>query len=151
MGGYFPGCVIYLLFSLFMFFLNCGFNGLPMETILFFPVSSNNNNTTDNDSCTTTYPAQLINHKTVANFYLLSVVVVQFCLYYFTFKWHKERGSLTLKPLFLLFVAMQYVNLQTRGYGEKGGGQALISSMHTAHVALLCLIISQEEKSGGSY
>lgn len=149
-GGLFPS-VIYLLFNLFLFFLNCGFNGLPMETILFlFSVSSDINNTTDNDRCTITSPAQLINHKTVANFYLLSVVVGQFCLYYSTFKWHKERRLLTLKPLLLMSVAMRYANLLLCESGEMGGARALISSMHTALVALSCRSASQQENSRGA-
>lgn len=46
---------------------------------------------------------------------------------------------------------MQYVNLQTCGRGVKGGDRVLISSMHTALVALSsCPVISQEEKSGGA-
>lgn len=99
MGGYFQ--VLYIYYLICFCFFNCGYNGLPMETTFLFSVSSDNSNTTDNDSCTITSPAQIINHKTVANFYLLSVIVGQFRLYYYsTFKWHKERRSLTLKPLF---------------------------------------------------
>lgn len=73
-GGLSKMCYIFII----IFFFNIVDLMVTLGS-LFFSIQCHltTKRPTDYDSCLITYPAQVINHKTVANFYLLSIIVDQ--------------------------------------------------------------------------